>query len=127
MRSEGKHLVMRELNSSLLYTSAVREMGYTEIGIIVLDGEGTEKHYASHNSNSGEITDIVDYFKNPDIVVKVREAILLEILYGVETVKDNPLFSFLKYGPKFRPRIVDIPKFAILLARTKRILEGKLL
>ena len=106
MQGEGKKLLIRELNSTLLYVTAVKEMGYKEIGIFVTDDDDVEiSRYASQNNDNGEVTDIVDHFEtnSPGITVRVNERTLLEILQNVEYVKDHPYRAFWKYLSDFKP------------------------
>ena len=125
MQGEGKHVVMRELNASSLYLNAVREMGYREIGIIVLDEEGREKYrYASCNLESGEIRDITAQFQKPNFIVKAKESVLMQILYDIEEIKAKPLPAILKYGLKFKAgRIQDHVQMGLILAHAHAILK----
>ena len=102
--SFARDLVKEELNSTPLYVRAVQVMGYGEIGIQVIDNKGKSlSTYVSHNKVTGLIEEIVEEFEDPDIVVKVKEKTLLDILHNVERVKSHPLVSFFQYAPKFRP------------------------
>ena len=66
--------ITQELNLYPLYTKMVRLFGFTEIGIVAVDNAGKESgRYASFNNQRGEITDIVDHFTNPSIVVQAKE------------------------------------------------------
>ncbi len=94
----GTDQIKQELNSYPLYNFMVRLFSFREIGIVVLDDAGQEiGKYASRNNEQGEITEIVDYFTNPDIAVKARERDLLEILHQAEWVKEHPFPAILQY------------------------------
>lgn len=99
------------LNSIPLYYSVVRLMGYTEIGIVVLDEAGERiVEYASHNDRTtGKITEVVGgdvvsgqtSFKNPDIIARVRESVLLDILRKRDWVRKHKIRGFLRYRHEF--------------------------
>ena len=98
----GLPKIKQELNSYSLYTKMVRLFGFTEIGIVAVDKAGKESgRYASFNNQQGEITDIVDYFINPSVVVQAKEKTLLEILHRADWVKAHPFLAIAQYGARF--------------------------
>ena len=122
----AKDSVKKELNNTPLYVRAVSIMGYREIGIEVLDNLGQKcSDYASHNFVNGEINEIVNNFEKPNIIVKVKEDTLLEILHDVEHIKKHPLISFLKYAPKFHPKgIRDYTELLKLTTNVPKIFKN---
>ena len=94
--------IKAELNAYPLYTFMVRLFGFREIGIVALDEKGGEiGKYASENNVSGEITEIKTCFSSPDIIVKAKEKVLVDILHHAEEVKQHPVKAILKYGWEF--------------------------
>ena len=124
--SFAKDLVQKELNNTPLYVHAVNIMRYQEIGIEVLDDHGRKfSNYASHNYTNGKIDKIVKGFKNPKIIVKVKENTLLEILHNVEKIKKHPIISFFQYAPKFRPkRVKDYTELLKMTASIPKIFKN---
>ncbi len=97
------------LNSIPLYCAVVRLMRYTEIGITVLNESGEViGDYASHNDPAtGKITEIVgggdgNYFKTPDIIARVKESVLLDILKNRDWARKHKILAFLAYMGDFQ-------------------------
>ena len=110
MQHGGGEVIRAELNASALYVWAVRHCRFKEIGLVVKTECGIMGHYASHNSPDGKIDEIVDSLDQPDIVVRVQERVLLEILRNFNYIKDHPLSSFAKYGRHFHMAARDYKK-----------------
>ncbi len=104
--TKDKKWAMDQLNGQKIYYQTIKRCKYTKIGVIVRDGSGEEiGRYASNNSRlDGKIFEIAcgNGFGDPDIIVAVKEAVLLEIANKREYVKAHPLESLIKYGKKFK-------------------------
>ncbi|MBU0470299.1 MAG: hypothetical protein KKA62_03575 [Nanoarchaeota archaeon] len=102
---KDKEWIAEELNGHPYYYGIVKFLGFKEIGIIVLDEEDLEiGRYASHNGNDGKIYEIEPYFVNPDLSVRVKETVLLDIIENREDVKAHPVRSFFRYQNHFSMR-----------------------
>ncbi len=119
VQSGAIKLVQEELNATPLYVQAVAYLKLREIGIIV---EGEQKKivgkYASHNAADGKIEEIVDFHTHPDLTVRVREGVLMDILYHVEEVKRYPRRSFFRYARHFSMKSEEYWKLAGYVTRT---------
>lgn len=102
VQAGGLPEIKQELNSYPLYTKMVRLFGFKEIGIVATDDQGNEcGRYASLNNEPGEITDIVNNFAHPSIVVQAKEKYLVEILQRADWVKAHPFLAIAQYGARF--------------------------
>lgn len=104
--TEDKNWAIEQLNGQKTYYQTIKKCKYTKIGIVVLDYSGQEiGRYASKNSGiDGKISEIVgeNEFGNPNVVVAVKEEVLLEIVNKREYVKAHPIESLIKYGKEFK-------------------------
>jgi len=120
LEQDGEAVIKYTL-SHPLYLEAVRRMGYTMIGINVLDERGKLKFsIASHNdSQTGEIKSLEAHFEqgSPDVTVKVKESVLLYMLNNPDKIKDNLALSIAKYSKSFMPAswMKDAPQYALLV------------
>ncbi len=107
MQNGGREMIQAELNATPLYVGAVRHCRFKEIGMVVNTEKGIIAHYASHNNPEGKIEKIVDALHQPDITVRVKERVLLEILRHVDYIKAHPLSSFARYSRHFHMNASD--------------------
>ncbi len=103
--TEDKNWIIEQLNGQKTYYQTIKRCKYTKIGVIVQDNSGKEiGRYASNNNIDGKISEIVGEteFGDPNIVVAVKEKVLLEIVNKREYVKAHPIESLIKYGKEFK-------------------------
>ncbi|MBT3297486.1 hypothetical protein HN385_01025 [archaeon] len=105
MSGPGKKRVIDTLNSNHTYLAVVKFLGYSKIGIKVLDNTGNSDLYISDNRI--ETGEIVDIYQNPednrtDVTAVVKEQTLMNMLYKMDWIQDHTLCAALKYFPRFR-------------------------
>jgi hypothetical protein len=114
--TENKDWIQGKLNSHPFYYNVVRRLGFKEIGISIVDARDNEKsRYASHNGLNGKIDEIVNYFEKPDITVKTKERVLLDIIENYGWVEEHPIKAFVKYKNGFSMPTKDLWKLGCAL------------